>query len=177
MVRDSGSGVFGGKQREFPMSTAKPATKSARRAATLAAVALAAGACLFGGSRSRAADKTVDWKPAAQALLRIDNRPVNNWNVFQDGKKTNPLLLQIGKRFLLIDSKEQKVFELDPAKLKRKDDDLYWNTADLPHRPLKTSNWSVRDVGLAYLVEVRLAAEKHTIDLQLPHPIDIRPLY
>jgi hypothetical protein len=143
----------------------------------MAAALIAAAACFCAASRAHAAGKTVDWKPVAQALLRIDNRPVDTWNVFQDGKKTNPLLLKIAGRFLLIDSHERKIFELDPAKLARKDGDLYWDTAGLPRQPLKTANWTVRDIGLAYRIRVRLVAENHLIDLQLPHPIDIRPLY
>lgn len=145
--------------------------------ATVAAVAITAALGLSAVCEARAAEKTIDWKPAEQAILRIDNHPVNNWNVFQDGKKTTPLLLKLAKRFLLIDSRAHKVFELDPTKLKRKDGDLYWDTADLPDQPLKTTQWTVRDVGLAYRIRVHLVADKQTIDLQLPHPIDIRPLY
>jgi hypothetical protein len=145
--------------------------------ATLAALALVAAASLWAAGGARGADKTIDWKPAEQAILRVDGRPVDNWNVFQDGKKTTPLLLQLAKRFLLIDSHEHKVFELNPATLKRKGSDLYWNTDTLPHKPLKTSNWTVRDVGLAYEIRLRLVAGDHAVNLQLPHPIDIRSLY
>ena len=39
-----------------------------------------------------AADKSVVWKPADQPMLRVDDRPVTDWNVYLGGEKNNPLL-------------------------------------------------------------------------------------
>jgi hypothetical protein len=124
-----------------------------------------------------AADKAVLWKISDQALLRVDDHPVKgDWNIYQAGKKANPLLLQIGPRFLLVDGRERQIFEIDPAKIAHRGAELAWDPADHPAKALETSDWIVRDVGLAYKISARLVTENHLMDLQIPHPLDIRPL-
>ncbi len=66
------------------------------------AVVALLGACMvagLAGLAASAAGKPIAWKPADQALLRVDDRAVKDWNVYQAGKKDNRLLLQIGARF------------------------------------------------------------------------------
>ena len=121
-------------------------------------------------------DKPVAWKPIAQALLRVNDQPVKNWNVYEQNKKGDPLLLEIGNRFLLIQVHERKIFELVPAKIEHKGAELLWDPAALPAEPLATSNWMIRDVGFAYRINVQLATENRVLDLQLPHPMDLRYL-
>jgi len=135
-------------------------------AVVLALVPLAAPA--------RAGDKAVAWKPIAQALLRVDDQPVKNWNVYEESKKGDPLLLAMGNRFLLIEIHDHKIFELAPAKVEHKGSDLLWDPAERPAEPLAATDWVIRDVGLAYRIAFRLEAEKHAIDVQLPHPMDLR---
>ena len=125
---------------------------------------------------THAADKPVTWKPIRQALLRVDDQPVKNWNVYQQNKKGDPLLLEMNNRFLLIQVHDRKVFELSPAKIERKSNELLWDPADLPAEPLATSDWVIKDVGFAYRIGARLVAEKRVLDLQLPHPMDLRYL-
>ena len=69
---------------------------------------------------ARAGDKEVAWKPIEQALLRVDDQPVKNWNVYEESKKGDPLLLAMGNRFLLIEIHDHKIFELAPAKVEHK---------------------------------------------------------
>jgi len=140
---------------------------SARLSAiVLALVPVAALAC--------AAEKPVAWKPIDQALLRVDDQPVKNWNVYQEGKKSDPLLLAMGNRFLLVEIRDHKIFELAPAKVEHKGPDLMWDPAERPAEALASADWVIRDVGLAYRVAFRLEEEKHAFDLQLPHPMDLR---
>ncbi len=124
-----------------------------------------------------AADKAILWKVSDQALLRVDDHPVKgDWNIYQAGKKANPLLLQMGPRFLLVDGRERQIFEIDPAKIAHRGAELAWDPADHSAKALETSDWIVRDVGLAYKISARLVTENHLMDLQIPHPLDIRPL-
>lgn len=121
-----------------------------------------------------AGDKAVAWKPADSPMLRLDDRPVADWNVFVEGKKNNPLLVEMGKRYLLVDQVKRQVFELDPTKIGHKGTELYWDPTDHPDKPLETTMWIVKDVGLAYRVNVKLVAENHVIDVQIPHPLDLK---
>ena len=121
-------------------------------------------------------NKTAAWKPITQALLRVDDQPIKNWNVYEENKKGDPLLLQMGNRYLLIQVHERKVFELAPAKIEHKGTELLWDTASLPSEPLATADWLIKDVGFAYRIGMRLLAENRVLDLQLPHPMDLRYL-
>ena len=137
-----------------------------RSVATLAAAAFA---LLAAAVPAAAAGKPLTWKPAQQAILRVDDQAVKEWDAYQIEKKNDRFLVQLGGRFLLIDAAQQQVFELVPATIERKGSDLLWDPADRPEKPLATSNWVVRDVGLALRIRVRLDAEGRALDLQLPH--------
>ena len=136
---------------------------------SLAAVAAAAFVMLATAALPAAAGKPSIWKPAQQAILRVDDQAVKEWDVFQVEKKNDRLLVQLGGRFLLVDAAQQQVFELLPATIERKGAELLWDPADRPAKPLATSNWVVRDVGRALRIRVRLDAEGRALDLQVPH--------
>lgn len=121
-------------------------------------------------------DKPVSWKPITQALLRVNDQPVKNWNVYEENKKGDPLLLAMEDRYLLIQVRERKIFELPSAKIDHKGAELLWDPATLPTEPLATTEWLIKDVGFAYRLGVRLVAENRVVDLQLPHPMDLRYL-
>ena len=157
----------------------RPTRGAARDIVLACAVALVLFAMMAHSQRTAAfaADKAVLWKISDQALLRVDDHPVKgDWNIYQAGKKANPLLLQMGTRFLLVDGRERQIFEIDPAKIAHRGAELSWDPADHPAKALETSDWIVRDVGLAYKISARLVTENHLMDLQIPHPLDIRPL-
>jgi hypothetical protein len=127
-------------------------------------------------AQALAAGKAVTWKPIREALLRVNDQPVKNWNVYEENKKGDPLLLEMGNRFLLIQVHERKIFELAPAKIEHKGTELLWDSAALPAQPLDSSEWLIKDVGFAYRIGARLVAENRFLDLQLPHPMDLRYL-
>ena len=149
-----------------------------RRGICLSAV-LALISCVFtlaefGFSTER--EKSVSWKPIKEALLRVNDQPVKNWNVYEENKKGDPLLLEIGDRFLLVQIHDRKVFDLVTPKIEHKGAELLWDPAALPTEPLATSDWLIKDVGFAYRIDFQLLAEKRLVDLQLPHPMDLRYL-
>jgi hypothetical protein len=151
-------------------------TEESALAVALLFVFLVLFASSFLPAAASAGDKTVAWKPVKEALLRVDDQPVKTWNVYQESKKGDPLLLQMGNRFLLIRVHERQIFELDPAKVEQKGAELLWDSAALPAEPLATSGWIIRDVGFAYRIGARLVAENRLLDLQLPHPLNLRYL-
>lgn len=110
------------------------------------------------------------WRNAINAFLRVNDSGVKDWNVFQIENKHDRFLVQIADRFLFVDADRREVFELAPASLDRNGSDILWDPEEKPARPLATSEWLVRDVGLAYRTKMRLDAEDRTLDLQIPHP-------
>ena len=130
---------------------------------------------LFLAANSRSADKDkIVWKSIPNAILQVDSRAPKIWNVFQAGKKFDPLLLQIGSRYLVIYVRKMEICEIMPEQLDHKGEDLLWREANKPAKPLATSDWSTKDVGSASRVLVKLAGEGRLIDIQIPQMPDLR---
>jgi hypothetical protein len=128
------------------------------------------------GEAAFAKSKPISWKAIDDALLRVNNVAVKDWGVYQAGKKTDPLLLQMGSRFLLIEVHDHRLLEIDSSKIERKSDDLLWDPSDRPTNPLVTSNWVVTDIGGAFQIGAKIDSEDRVLDLQLPHPANIGSL-
>lgn len=143
----------------------------------MGAAALTPGTSAFAPTTSAfAKDKPLAFKSIENALLRVNDAPPKDWEVYRTGKKNEPLLLQIGNRFLLLETNQHQVFELDPAKIEHKTGELLWSPSDRPDKPLATSEWTVDDIGAAFVVKVKLQSENALVDLQLPHPPNVGDL-
>jgi hypothetical protein len=126
-------------------------------------------------SVARAADKEkIVWKAIPDAILQVDSHAPKLWNVFQAGKKIDPLLLQLGSRYLVIYVRNMEVYEIKPEQLEHKGDDLLWREADKPAKPMATSDWSTKDVGSASRILVKLVSEGRVINIQIPQVPDLR---
>ena len=126
-------------------------------------------------SVSRSADKDkIVWKSIPDAILQVDSRAPKIWNVFQAGKKFDPLLLQLGSRYLVIYVRNMEVYEIKPEQLGHKGEDLVWRETDKPAKPVATSDWSTRDVGSAMRILLRLADEGRVINIEIPQVPDLR---
>ena len=147
------------------------------RLANTAFLALLAFSASCGiGLNAFAKDKPLSWKPIEDALLRINDAPPKEWGVYRTGKKNEPLLLQIGNRFLLIQTHGRQIFELDPSKIERKSGELLWSPMDRPAKPLPISDWLADDIGAAFVIKFKLRTENALVDLQLPHPPSVGSL-
>jgi hypothetical protein len=134
-----------------------------------------AGLCLAVMSVSRAADKEkIVWKSIPNAILQVDSRAPKLWNVFQAGKKFDPLLLQLGSRYLVIYVRNMEVYEIKPELLEHKGEDLLWRESDKPAKPVATSDWSVKDVGSASRILVKLSDEGRVVNIEIPQMPDLR---
>lgn len=142
----------------------------------LGAINVTGAAALAPGASAFAKDKPLSFKPIEDALLRVNDAPPKEWGVYRTGKKNEPLLLQIGKRFLLLEINNQQVFELDPSKIQHKNSEFLWSPSDRPEKPLATSDWTADDIGAAFVIRVKLQSENALVDLQLPHPPNVRSL-
>jgi len=133
---------------------------------------LAAAVCALGGG-AFAKDKPVSWKLIDDALFRVNDAPVKDWGVYQAGKKRDPLLVQMDKRFLLVKIHERQIFEVDPAKIQHKPDELLWDPSDHPAQALATSEWDASDTEAVFLIRSKLNAEDRLLDIELPHMLDL----
>lgn len=143
--------------------------------ALVSLLAVAGAVCALGGG-AEAKGKPAVWKAIREALLRVNDAPVKEWNVYATGKKRDPLLLQIDNRFLLIAVHDHQLFEISPSGIEHKGEDLAWDLADRPAQPIRTSDWGDSDVGSASRIEVRIRSEDRLLVLELPHPPDVGSL-
>jgi hypothetical protein len=118
-----------------------------------------------------AAEK-IDWKPIPDAVLQIDAHPAKLWNLYRAGKKSDPLLLQLGNRMLVIYIHNLAIYEIKPEQLEHKGEDLLWRETDKPEKPLATSEWSTKDIGSAFRIRVKL--ENRLLDIQISQVPDLR---
>jgi hypothetical protein len=128
---------------------------------------------LAASSHASEKDKIV-WKSIPNAILQVDSRAPKEWNVFQAGKKTDPLLVQLGLRYLVIYVRNMEVYELKPEQLEHKGDDLLWRETDKPAKPMATSDWNTKDVGSATRILLKLSGEGRVINIEIPHMPDLR---
>lgn len=59
-------------------------------------------------------------------MLRVDDAPPKNWQVYRSEKRKQFLLVQIGARFLLADLESRRVYELAAHTFTRTKDALEW---------------------------------------------------
>jgi hypothetical protein len=114
------------------------------------------------------------WKSVPDAILQVDSRAPKIWNIFQAGKKFDPLLVEIGNRYLVIYVHRTEVYEIKPEQLEHKGNDLLWRESDKPSKPVATSDWSTKDVGSAFRILLKLTDEGRAINIELPKMPDLR---
>ncbi len=135
-------------------------------------LATAAAWCAWGYS-TFAKDRAVSWKAIDDALFRVNDAPVKDWGVYQTGKKRDPLLVQMDKRFLLVKIRDRQIFEIDPARIQHKTDALLWDPSNVPAQALSTSNWDANDTEAVFLIRAKISEEDRLLDIELPHPLDL----
>jgi hypothetical protein len=113
------------------------------------------------------AEQKVVWKPVQFAIVRFNDDAPKSWNIYH-GEKRGVLLVRLWKRYMLVDLKEQEVYDVDPEKVKPQGENVEWSPADISDQPVETSEWKVRDVGLVQRVRFRFGKNGSFLEIQLP---------
>jgi hypothetical protein len=121
-------------------------------------------------------DKKQLWKPVQFAIVRFNSEAPQSWNIYHTEKRAS-LLVRLWKRYLLLDIKEQEVYEVDPQTVKPQGDNVEWSFSDLPSDPIETTEWKTRDVGLVESVRFRFGKTGHILEIQLPLKPNGKPAY
>ncbi|MGB2624144.1 MAG: hypothetical protein WA857_13720 [Candidatus Acidiferrum sp.] len=114
-----------------------------------------------------APEKKLLWKPMQFAIVRFNDAEPQAWNLYH-AEKHSVLLLKLWKRYLLVDMKEQEVYEVDPQTVQQQGDNVEWSLANVPSDPIETSEWKERDAGLVEHIRFRFGKTGHFLDLELP---------
>lgn len=126
-----------------------------------------------------AAGKDIIWKPIERAILEVSGRkPPKTWSVLQDEKNKSRVLVQLDDRYLVLDAKTKQVFEISASQVQARGKNFQSIDPSTKEKPVPSTDWDMRDLGPAERIEVRLLTDNTELDVQLPHPLDLRtPLH
>jgi hypothetical protein len=121
------------------------------------------------------AEKSV-WKPVEFAIVRFNDDAPASWNIYH-GAKRGVLLVRLWKRYILVDVKQQEVYEIDPQKVTPQGANVQWSPTDIPDEPIETTEWKIRDAGPVQRVLFRFGKNGSHLDIQIPFLRNREPAY
>jgi hypothetical protein len=116
------------------------------------------------------------WKTLPFAIVRYNDDAPKSWNVYR-GERKGIYLVRLWKRYLLIDTDSQNVFEIDPQKVKVEGENAELAAQDIPEDPLETSEWKTRNAGPVLRHRFRFGKTGNFMELQIPVLPNGRPAY
>jgi hypothetical protein len=119
------------------------------------------------------------WKSVSAAECKIDDKTPLAWNIFRTEKKKEAhlILVVLGRRYIALDLKAKAAYSVLPSDLQAKGADFESGDLFVQSRVLPTDAWSLRDVGPAELIKLKLGDYGTTLQIELPHPPDLRAFY
>ena len=148
-----------------------------RPRALFCCAALVAAICaIFAAIPLPAAPEMVTWIPVKDALFQVDTRPVKVWSLYyvRKDKKEQRFLLQLGARYLMIDTQLRLVTEFDPSVFTRKGDGYEMPRGAKAVSALPSEDWILRDRGTAFVIQWKLKEEGRVLEIELPKLPDFR---
>jgi len=125
---------------------------------------------------SAPAPEVVVWLPVKDALLEIDSKPAKLWTLYyvKKDRKEQRFMLQIGSRYLMIDTQLRLITEFDSKEFTRKGVNYEMPREARGRIVLPSQDWVLRDVGTAFLIQIKLKEEGRMIQIELPKWPDFR---
>ena len=127
------------------------------------------------GSITFAAGKPIIWKANDRAILKVTGmKPPKSWSILEDEKQKSRVLVQMDNHYVLLDAKTKQAFEMSPSQIRAHGKNYESiNPAD-SEKPLPSDDWDMRDIGPAERIQARLTTNNIFIDVELPHPLNLR---
>ena len=121
----------------------------------------------------------IRWKPVAVAQVKLDDKTPLAFNVYRPEKKKDSrfVLVLLGRRYIELDIKTRVAYTVSLADLHKNGSDLESENLAVPSRLLASSDWSVRDVGPSEQIKLTLGDYGRLLQVDLPHPPDMRAFY
>jgi hypothetical protein len=116
------------------------------------------------------------WKTVPFAIVRYNDDAPKSWNVYHSDRK-GLYLVRLWKRYLLIDTDSQNVFEIDPSKVVVKGDGAVLASEDIPAEPIEISEWKTRNTGPVLRHRFRFGTSGNFLELQIPLQMNGKPAY
>jgi len=119
---------------------------------------------------------TQKWKTLPFAIVRYNDDAPKSWNVYR-GDRKGIYLVRLWKRYLLVDTDSQSVFEIDPGKVRSSGEEVELASADIPADPIDTTEWKTKNSGPVLRHRFRFGQTGNFMELQIPVMPNGRPAY
>jgi len=132
------------------------------------------------GARGTTEDSSgVHWVMVDGAQVKLSGKIPIMWNLYQpdkkEKKKDNLALVLLGRRYLMLDTKGKLAYEVKLADLHAQGKDFTSGDLAPISRVIPTTDWSIRDVGPAELIDLTLGDYGGALEVQIPHPLILTP--
>jgi hypothetical protein len=119
------------------------------------------------------------WKSIPVAQCKLDDKIPLAWNIYQtaDKKQAQYVLILLGRRYIALDLKAHQAYVVFPSDLTKQGAEFESGDLFQSSRILPTEDWSLRDVGPAELIKLTLKDYNRRLQIELPHPPDLRAFY
>ncbi len=148
----------------------------------LATLGVCLAASLFSAAIAAAASDSdrIRWKQVDESEVKLDDKPPIASNVYLPDKKSKRkdiVLVLLGHRYLMLNTRDHLVYAVFLSDITKDGSDI--ETGDLaePSRTIPSTDWTSRDVGPAQLIKLTLGDYNRVLEVELPHPVDLRGLY
>lgn len=130
-------------------------------------------------SFARSDSGKIRWKLVEGAMVKLDGKTPLAWNVYQPDKKkqANLILILLGHRYLVLDTKTRLVYAVPPTDLHADGKDFETDDLLQSSRKIASRKWTMRDIGPAESIQLTLGDYNGVLNIQLPHMPDLRPFY
>jgi hypothetical protein len=148
----------------------------------LAAVGVCLAASLFSAAMAGAAGDSdrIRWKQVDESEIKLDGKPPLAANVYLPDKKSKRkdlVLILLGHRYLMLDTKSRFVYAVFLSDITKDGSDIETGDLAQPSRIVPSTDWTSHDVGPAQLIKLTLGDYDRVLEVELPHPVDLRGLY
>jgi hypothetical protein len=159
-------------------SSLKPRRTAISSALTLG-LTLALSLLLASASFARGDSGKTRWKSVEGATVKLDGKTPLTWNVYQSDKKkqANLVLVLLGHRYLVLNTKDKAVYAVAPTDLHAVGKDFETDDLLQPSKKIVSRKWTMRDIGPAESIQLTLGDYNGVLDIQLPHLPDLRAFY
>jgi hypothetical protein len=147
--------------------------------AAIVATILTAGIAGSAGASGAGDTNRIHWKPVMAGQVKLDGKiplksgaylPVNR----EKKHDFKIVLILLGHRYMALDTKARVAYSVLPAELAAQGEDFESDDLAKADRVIPSSDWTVRDVGPAELIQLTLQDYGRVLEVELPHPPDLR---
>jgi len=121
----------------------------------------------------------IHWVPVQAGQVKIDGKIPLKSGAYLPAKKEQKhdfgiVLILLGHRYIALDTKAHVAYYILPTELEAKGEDFESDDFAKADRVIPSSDWSFRDVGPAELIQFTLQDYGAALEVELPHPADLR---